>query len=992
MANQSHLPEHPEHIGPYVIKKKIGAGGFGTVYLGFDDRTRAVAVKRLGGQIRPQPQFKERFDREILAAQKLSGQYHPELKAFGTDDAGVPWFATPYIPGPTLSQIVLRDGRVPREFAWALAAGLCDGLLAIHEAQLVHRDLYPNNVMLARSGPVIIDLGLVRFLDGSLPPITDDQTRLGALGFMAPETTRRLLEAGQPADVFSFAATLVFAATGHAPYHGTMPEILSALHECAPPDLTGMPRSLRAFVEPCFQGEPDDRPSLSELRDLLPAAAAGSFSTTLPIGARRIQEALAAELKAMEGVPFTVAFDSPDFVLTRRIAAVPDPDATIRAAARALVADPGANAQRLIRLANLGAALYVPPARAESALAAERAAAAPASGRAQFDALVTRLSDEQIGELTVLELGPAGCTVWRLTPSPVGGVVQHAREHTWAALLRRIGGGLGRAAKAVYPEAGDAAGPGPGPDPDLLALALAGGLEVLSPAVIRPSADWRDTESLAESLAAAIAAELAGPDGGQGPDRAEAPNAAKPLVVLRRAVSWAVVDLVADFLHRRLHADADAVFAAAGPFGQFVEAVLQRLPPRWPLGLVIAEVDDATDEVSVEFVPLFEAGLAADAGSASRVVRLTIPDLPADQLLLPIVAQKSADPAGWELVSNSLVDDPRPGPLNLVAMLDGRDQVSLSNPAGGGRLATAAGRWEEVRSRIPAVLRRRGAAPVDLVVAVELGSSDLDIEPRRQFAAALLDQLAHRQADGLDVRAALVGYGDHLLDNTPSPNGRPRRPRYENLPLEERRRYDPIIDWTTFDSPATISRALPQLQAVHSEHDFAAPVEEVLAKIAHAGWRPGAQHVLVFVGSRPPHPARSPQVEAIACTYHIAWQAVLQDAQADLGLVCAAVVEPLTRHFTDRRRTLAQAGIAEADLTWQHLVRKRLYALGAVEAATVLASVGIRPAADRGRQAVPLPLAFLRGAHPSADAPSASNTPIDGLIQRGRPDLGGIPV
>jgi eukaryotic-like serine/threonine-protein kinase len=126
----------------------------------------------------------------------------------------VPWLATSYIARPSLADAVAARGPLPAASVLRLAAGLAEGLAAIHSAGVVHRDLKPSNVLLAEDGPRLIDLGISRSLEASA--LTGTGTVIGSPGFMSPEQAEDR-DVGPPSDIFSLGAVLTFAATGAGP-------------------------------------------------------------------------------------------------------------------------------------------------------------------------------------------------------------------------------------------------------------------------------------------------------------------------------------------------------------------------------------------------------------------------------------------------------------------------------------------------------------------------------------------------------------------------------------------------------------------------------------------------------------------------------------------------------------------------------------------------------------------------------------------------------
>ena len=130
----------PELIGPYRVVGRLGSGGMGRVFLGRSPGGRMLAIKVIRAELAEDPEFRARFRREVAAARSVSGLFTAPVVDADTE-APVPWLATAYIAGSSLADTVTRHGPLPATSVLALAAGLAEGLLAIHSAGLVHRDL-----------------------------------------------------------------------------------------------------------------------------------------------------------------------------------------------------------------------------------------------------------------------------------------------------------------------------------------------------------------------------------------------------------------------------------------------------------------------------------------------------------------------------------------------------------------------------------------------------------------------------------------------------------------------------------------------------------------------------------------------------------------------------------------------------------------------------------------------------------------------------------
>lgn len=186
----------------------------GRVYLGRSPGGRQVAIKVIRPELAEDADFRARFAREVSAARKVSGIFTAPVVDADVDGP-VPWLATSYIAGPSLADAVAARGPLPATSVLRLAAGLAEGLKAIHAVGVVDRDLKPSNVLLPEDGPRLIDFGISRSMETSA--LTSTGTVVGSPGFMSPEQTEGR-DVGPPSDIFSLGAVLTFAAQGQGPF------------------------------------------------------------------------------------------------------------------------------------------------------------------------------------------------------------------------------------------------------------------------------------------------------------------------------------------------------------------------------------------------------------------------------------------------------------------------------------------------------------------------------------------------------------------------------------------------------------------------------------------------------------------------------------------------------------------------------------------------------------------------------------------------------
>ncbi len=259
-------PADPRELGGFRLVARLGEGGQGIVYLGLDGSGRQVAVKVL--KTGADEKARERLAREMAAAQKVAP--FCTARVLGASVQGPqPYVVSEYVEGPSLAERVrtggpLREGELDR-----LVVGTATALTAIHGAGIIHRDLKPANVLLGPDGPRVVDFGIARAIDaGTMTGL------VGTPAYFAPEQLAD--HPPTPAlDVFAWAATMAFAATGKAPFgQDTIPAVLNRIAHYDP-DLTGVPADLAAVLAECLAKDPARRPTARALLVRLVDPSAG---------------------------------------------------------------------------------------------------------------------------------------------------------------------------------------------------------------------------------------------------------------------------------------------------------------------------------------------------------------------------------------------------------------------------------------------------------------------------------------------------------------------------------------------------------------------------------------------------------------------------------------------------------------------------------------------------------------------------------------------
>ncbi|GGK99915.1 hypothetical protein Sme01_37580 [Sphaerisporangium melleum] len=249
------LTDDPSELGRYHLLGRLGAGAVSTVYLAQGPDEEQVAIKLLHEGLAGA----DRFLAKVNELQHVSAFCTAQVIETGM--AGErPYVVSEYIAGPTLRQVVEQDGPLYGTALHRLAIGTMTALVAGHQAGLAHRAFGPRGVLLGPGGPRVIDFGVAEVLDAGMSGTTRS---LDGLAYLTPEQLDGAA-AGPASDMFAWGATMLFAASGRAPFDaGGMPATINKIMR-GEPDLSVLDGDLLSLVAECLSKDPARRPTSGE--------------------------------------------------------------------------------------------------------------------------------------------------------------------------------------------------------------------------------------------------------------------------------------------------------------------------------------------------------------------------------------------------------------------------------------------------------------------------------------------------------------------------------------------------------------------------------------------------------------------------------------------------------------------------------------------------------------------------------------------------------
>jgi serine/threonine-protein kinase len=247
----------------YEILGPLGRGGMGTVYKAHD-RTldENVAIKVLRPDFANDPKMAQRFKSEIKMARRVRHRNVCTIHDYG-EERGLLFISMEYIDGTDLKRVVKRDGGLPWERAYDVSIQVCEGLQAVHEAGIIHRDLKTPNIMLDDQGLArLMDFGVAK-QQNAAESATATGHVVGTPEYMSPEQAQGH-KLDPRCDIYAMGVVIYEIFTGEVPFRGETPisTILKHLHDAPPletPAAGKIPPALRPVVRKALSKEPEDR-------------------------------------------------------------------------------------------------------------------------------------------------------------------------------------------------------------------------------------------------------------------------------------------------------------------------------------------------------------------------------------------------------------------------------------------------------------------------------------------------------------------------------------------------------------------------------------------------------------------------------------------------------------------------------------------------------------------------------------------------------------
>ena len=262
--------QEAERLGQYRLKRFLGAGGMGDVYLAEHVLLKQpFAVKLLRPERILDDRILKRFEAEVQAMAKLQHWNTVEIYDYGHAADGSFYYVMEYLPGLTLEQIVRNHGPLPPSRAIRMLLQVCNALNEAHSMGLTHRDIKPGNVLVCERAGIydvakLLDFGLVKSVESTDERLTMEGTIAGTPAYMSPEQASGLQTVDVRSDIYSLGVVAYYLLSATTPFtNRTTTQILAAHIYEKPTPLSmfrpGIDPRLEAVVHRCLAKKPADR-------------------------------------------------------------------------------------------------------------------------------------------------------------------------------------------------------------------------------------------------------------------------------------------------------------------------------------------------------------------------------------------------------------------------------------------------------------------------------------------------------------------------------------------------------------------------------------------------------------------------------------------------------------------------------------------------------------------------------------------------------------
>ncbi|TWT35415.1 Serine/threonine-protein kinase PknB [Posidoniimonas corsicana] len=295
-----------KRLGQYVLRRKLGSGGMGEVYLAEHQMMkRPCAVKIIRPEKAGDPLTLARFEREVRSTAKLSHWNSIDIYDYGSTPDGTFYYVMEYLPGHNIGELVDEYGPLPPERCVYLIEQVCKALAEAHNTGLVHRDIKPANIFCAYRGgefdvAKLLDFGLAKpSFSGADATLTQEGAITGSPMFMSPEQATGEREADARSDIYSLGCVLYYLLSGRYPFPYKQSVKVIVAHASEQPDSLRevkpeISEALNEVVMRCLEKDPEDRfQTVEQLRRAL---------LDLPVASRWSSEK-AAEWWSCHGCP-----------------------------------------------------------------------------------------------------------------------------------------------------------------------------------------------------------------------------------------------------------------------------------------------------------------------------------------------------------------------------------------------------------------------------------------------------------------------------------------------------------------------------------------------------------------------------------------------------------------------------------------------------------------------------------------------------------------